>query len=213
MPWRHKEPGHQQLWCVCSTAGFSSTTCILSVSWNDRKGTPMARCKPAVTPLLTHWGYHRLALSPRNICWSFLIKITAQRINVHRCPQTPVTLIRLSNYKTIQINVILGQTSAHSARYSLATLIINSLKQRCLFAAHHSDAIMTTMASQITSLTVVCSIVYSGADQRKHQSSALLAFVRGIHRWPVNSPHKGPVTRKMFPFDGVIMPPYHPSHS
>ena len=38
-----------------------------------------------------------------------------------------------------------------------------------------------------------------------HQSSASLAFVRGIHRWPVNSPHKLPVTRKMFPFDDVIM--------
>ena len=55
---------------------------------------------------------------------------------------------------------------------------------------------MSTMASQITSLAVVYSTVYSGADQRKQQSSALLAFVRGIHRWPVNSPHKGPVTRK-----------------
>ena len=48
--------------------------------------------------------------------------------------------------------------------------------------------------------------VYSGTDQRKHQSSASLAFVREIHRWPVISPHKGPVTRKMFPFDDVIMP-------
>ena len=47
--------------------------------------------------------------------------------------------------------------------------------------------------------------VYSGANQRKHQSSASLAFARGIHRWPVNSPHKGPVTRKIFPFDDVIM--------
>ena len=64
---------------------------------------------------------------------------------------------------------------------------------------------MGTMASQITSLTIVYSTVYSGADQRKHQSSASLAFVRGIHRWPVNSPHKWPVTRKMFPFDDVIM--------
>ena len=44
-----------------------------------------------------------------------------------------------------------------------------------------------------------------GADQRKHQSSASLAFVRGIHWWPVNSPHKGLVTRNMFPFDDVIM--------
>ena len=64
---------------------------------------------------------------------------------------------------------------------------------------------MSTMASQITSLTIVYSTVYSGADQRKYQSSASLAFVWGIHRWLVNSPHKGPVTRKMFPFDDVIM--------
>ena len=61
------------------------------------------------------------------------------------------------------------------------------------------------MASQITGLTIVYSNVYSGADQRKHQSSASLAFVWGIHRWPVNSPHKWPITRKMFPFDDVIM--------
>ena len=57
---------------------------------------------------------------------------------------------------------------------------------------------MSAMASQITNLTIVYSIVYSGADQRKKQSSASLAFVRGIHRWPVNSPHKVPVTRKCF---------------
>ena len=61
------------------------------------------------------------------------------------------------------------------------------------------------VASQITSLTIVYSTVYSGADQSKHQSPASLAFVWGIHRGPVNSPHKGPVTRKMFPFDDVIM--------
>ena len=61
------------------------------------------------------------------------------------------------------------------------------------------------MASQITSLTIIYSTVYSDGDQRKHQSSALLAFVKGIHRWPVNPPHKGPVTWKMFPFDDVIM--------
>ena len=70
---------------------------------------------------------------------------------------------------------------------------------------HYTDVIMTEGASQITSLTIVYSAVYSGRDQRKHQSSASLAFVRGIHRRPVNSPHKGPVTRKMFPFDDVIM--------
>ena len=70
---------------------------------------------------------------------------------------------------------------------------------------HYSDVIMDAIASQITSLTIVYSTVYSGADQRKHRSSASLAFVRGIHRWPVNSPRKWPVTLKMFPFDDVIM--------
>ena len=63
---------------------------------------------------------------------------------------------------------------------------------------HYSDVIVGVIASQATSLAVVYSTVYSGADQRKHQSSASMAFVRGIHRWPVNSSHKGPVTRKMF---------------
>ena len=73
----------------------------------------------------------------------------------------------------------------------------------CVF--HRNDVTMNSMASQITSFTIVCSTVYSDADQRIHQRSASLAFVQGIHRWPVNSPHKWPVTRKMFPFDDVIM--------
>ena len=64
---------------------------------------------------------------------------------------------------------------------------------------------MSVMASQITSLMIVYLTIYSGTDQRKHQSSTSLAFVQGIHRPPVNSPHKGPVTQKMFPFDDVIM--------
>ena len=66
---------------------------------------------------------------------------------------------------------------------------------------HHNDVIMDVMASQINSLRIVYSTVYSvysGADQRQYQSSASLAFVRGIHRWPVNSPHKWPVTRKIW---------------
>ena len=70
---------------------------------------------------------------------------------------------------------------------------------------HYSDAIMSAMASQITNVTIVYSTVCSGADQRKHQSSVSLAFVRGIYRWPMNSPHKGPVARKMFQFDEVSM--------
>ena len=63
---------------------------------------------------------------------------------------------------------------------------------------HYNDVIMSLTASQITSLMIVYSTVYSDTDQRKHQSSASLAFVRWIHRGPVNSPHKGPVTWKIF---------------
>ena len=70
---------------------------------------------------------------------------------------------------------------------------------------HHSDVIMVAIVSQINSLTIVYSTVNSGADQRKHQSPASLAFVRGIHRGPVNSPHKWPVTQKMFQFDDVFV--------
>ena len=96
----------------------------------------------------------------------------------------------------------------------LSVTMITSWHGNCVFritgdlwgeSAHYDDVIMGTIASQITSLTSVYSTVYSGADQSKHQSSASLAFVWGIHRGPVNSPHKWPVTRKMFPFDDVIM--------
>ena len=70
---------------------------------------------------------------------------------------------------------------------------------------HYNDVLMGSIASQTTSLTIVYSAVYSGADQRKHQSSASLAFLLGIHWGPVDSPHKWPVTLKLFPFDDVIM--------
>ena len=70
---------------------------------------------------------------------------------------------------------------------------------------NYIDVIMSAMASQITGVSIVYSTVCPGADKRKHQSPSLLAFVRGIHRWPVNCPHKGAVTRKMFPSYDVIM--------
>ena len=75
-----------------------------------------------------------------------------------------------------------------------------------LLKDHYSDVIIRAIASETTDVSNVYSTVCSGADERKHQSSASLAFVRGIHRWPLNSPHSGPVTRKMSPFNvNVIM--------
>ena len=79
--------------------------------------------------------------------------------------------------------------------------VITRLNLSCILLisiAHYSDIIMSLMASQITSF----SIVWSGTDQR---SSMSLVFVRGIHRWLVDSPHKMPVTWKMFPVDDIIM--------
>ena len=90
-------------------------------------------------------------------------------------------------------------------RIDLLKMVCRDSSPSLASRTHYGDVIMDAIASQITSLTIVNSIVYSDADQRKHQSSASLAFVRGIHRGPVNSPHKWPVTRKMVPFDDVIM--------
>ena len=69
----------------------------------------------------------------------------------------------------------------------------------------YSHVIISTVGFQITGVSIVCPIFCWDADQRKHQSSASPDFVRGIHRWPVDSPHKEPVTRKMLPFDDVIL--------
>ena len=82
---------------------------------------------------------------------------------------------------------------------------LHALPQFTVTQLHYNDVIMGAIAFQITSPTIVYSTVYSDADERKHQSSASLALVWGIQRWPVNSPHKWPVTRKMFQFDDVIM--------
>ena len=70
---------------------------------------------------------------------------------------------------------------------------------------HYGDVIMSAKLSQITSVSIFWSTICSGADQGKYQSSASLASVREIHRWLVDSSHKGKVTRKTFLFDDVIM--------
>ena len=87
--------------------------------------------------------------------------------------------------------------------FSMLALIHANFDDR-LTVVHYGDVIMGAIASHITNLTIVYSIVYSDADQRKHQSSTSLAFVWGVHREPVHSPHKWPITRKMFPFDDVM---------
>ena len=98
-------------------------------------------------------------------------------------------------------NHVLRECSVH--RRILDAICEN--RNQCSERSHYNDIIMSAVASQITGVSSVYPIVCSGADQRKHQSSTSLAFVRGIYWWPVNSPHKRPVTRKMFPFDDVTI--------
>ena len=82
---------------------------------------------------------------------------------------------------------------------------ISELQVLQVSCMHYTDVIMGAIASQITSLTIVYSTINSDADQRKYHSSASLAFVWGIHRGQMNSPHKWPVTRKILPFDDVVI--------
>ena len=79
--------------------------------------------------------------------------------------------------------VVVDDNTSINAFSGPDSYILNTVdRERTICYYHYIDVIMTKMASQITSLAVVYLIVYSGADQRKHQNSASLAFVRGIHR-------------------------------
>ena len=106
---------------------------------------------------------------------------------------------------TARILVSFECVTNNSATTTLLTTNLHAYPKSMMRILHHSDVIMSAMASQITGASIVYSTVCSGVDQRKHFSSASMAFVREIHQWPVKTPHKGPVTRKMFSFDDVIM--------
>ena len=83
---------------------------------------------------------------------------------------------------------ILNQVSASYVVTSIAVLLNIQWTvwngTECISRGHYSDVIMSMMLSQITSLTIVYSTVYSGAEQRKHQSSMSLAFVRVTSEFP-----------------------------
>ena len=87
-----------------------------------------------------------------------------------------------------------------SLAYSVHTESTPCLIRPWYQALHYNDVINRAKVSQITGVSIICSTICLVGDQRKHQSSASLGFVRGIHGSPVDSPHKGPVTRKMFSF-------------
>ena len=157
------------------------------------------------------WRYHSLPLSQRYVLWNW-INIGWNNGSSSPLSQPMLISCQLYHKEHISMKFYLIILTFHNLKYFRN--IISKMAVVCLspnvitdpmLSSHYNDVIMGAIAFQITSLTIVYSIVYSDADQRKHQSSASLAFVRGIHRGPMNSPHKWPVTRKMFPFDDVIM--------
>ena len=122
---------------------------------------------------------------------------TVVKVEIHlECRDISRNVLNMS----LIANKVHTYPNGKKSRIDLGDILI-----RHIIVIHYNDAIMGAVSSQITSLTIVYSTVDSDADQRNHQSSASLAFLRGIHRGPVNSPHKWPVTRKVFPFDDVIM--------
>ena len=109
------------------------------------------------------------------------------------CTKTDGLLQEVLIYNTFdEFSLILCRNNKHGI------ILWTPYRKYASYFSHYSDVITSAMKSLITSVSIVNSTICSGADQRKHQSSASLAFVR-------NSPHKGPVTPKMFSFDDVIM--------
>ena len=106
-----------------------------------------------------------------------------------------------------QLSSLAGQTLRETKQgiNKLYLALTDSWHWLGLHWEQNGDVIMAVLASQITTVSIIYSTVCLGEDQRKHQSSASLVFARGIHRWLVNSPHQGPVTRNMFPFHDVIV--------
>ena len=165
------------LWAVCSSIFHCATIRPLPYNY------PIDEIQLTTITLGRSWYLH-IMLQIFNTYRAELIWVN---LGTHHCYLFCSTLGKSKQWKSFLVN--------HR--------ICLSIIPDCGFWAwrcHYDDVTIGAMVPQITSLTTVYSTVYSDADHTKHQSSASLAFARGIHRAPVNSPHKWPVTRKMFPF-------------
>ena len=140
----------------------------------------MTYCSTVVTAFLTHWSYHNLAL---------------------RC----AIAIKLRTAVSERLHAGHANANPHRRLVSTWPVIDDGGNWKPIpvniFVLFHDDTIYIYQSCD----NIPMYRVYSGADQRKHQSPASLAFMRGIHRWAVNSPHKVPVTRKIFPVGHVTM--------
>ena len=154
--------------------------------------------------LIQLWTQFDIKHFQPNQAWIHILLRSIDNGWVHRYAFLIHPLAGIRYFKlSIGINFILKER--YCIRQTSHKVIHQVLQVACMPDEHYSDVMMNAMASQLTGISIVCATVCSGTDQRKHQSSASLAFLRGIHQWPVDSPHKGPVRRKMFSFDDVIM--------
>ena len=126
------------------------------------------------TNCISHNTYTMVCIFSFTVTGEILMCSTGTR-TILMCPNSIGTFL-------LDRSTIHQTTSKHNKTWPIYVLY-------CVICYHYDDVTMSAMASQITSLTIVNSTVYSGGDQIRHQSSASLAFVRGIHRGPVNSPH------------------------
>ena len=150
-------------------------------------------CFPMAPCLHFHTSYYH--------CSTKVLDVYQMIITPHLLPLLPKSFrLRITDHVVITIHLQCLLLYFVSGSMPMCIITVTSHGRHGIgnHRLHYSDVMMDAMASQITSLTIVYSTVHSGTDQRKHQSSASIAFVRGIHRWRVNSPHKGPVTRKIF---------------
>ena len=116
---------------------------------------------------------------------------------------TQVGLVDMFAIIPVELQRVVARSSLPFLIYSHQWIYIQNHKSsrrlwsKHVWLIHYSAVIMCAMTSQITGVSIVCSTVGSGTDKRKHQRSESLAFLWGIHRWPVNSSHKWPITRKV----------------
>ena len=125
-----------------------------------------------------------------------VMSVSRNTLKAHKLAIVSKISFRILNFNTSHNIWILLSISIYSG---------NIKPISALFSLLYDNFHDCTFQSVLSRLYDWTRCVYTGTDQRKYQSSASLAFVRGNHRWLVNSPYKGPVTRKMFPFDNVFI--------
>ena len=159
--------------------------CRLWIIWSDSEAT----CYWWSVPGQDEMELHNIHHIKRHRCWK---RNPSEPEKTMICePANISTHAKGTILMTPLLKAAQGVALSATLPICMHMVILNMLVQ--IIFSHYSEVIMGTLVSQITSLTTVCSTVCLGVDKRKHQSSASLAFVRG------------PVMRKMFSFDKVIM--------